>query len=115
MRLSGRRGKWAGNPLSLEIEDKKGSEDIYFHAEKDFHRVVEHDDDLKVGNDQTIEVKNNRTETVKEGNEKVKEYLALLKTGRTAIKAADPSAVVVLGALTGPSWAKNSTREPSGS
>jgi type VI secretion system secreted protein VgrG len=55
----------------LRFEDKKGSEDVYFHAEKDFHRVVEHDDDLKVGNDQTIEVKNNRTETVKEGNEKV--------------------------------------------
>ncbi len=55
----------------LRFEDKKGSEDIYFHAEKDFHRVVEHDDDLKVGNDQTIEIKNNRTETVKEGNEKV--------------------------------------------
>jgi type VI secretion system secreted protein VgrG len=55
----------------LRFEDKKDSEDVYFHAEKDFHRVVEHDDDLKVGNDQTIEIKNNRTENVKEGNEKV--------------------------------------------
>jgi type VI secretion system secreted protein VgrG len=55
----------------LRFEDKKGSEDVYFHAEKDFHRVVEHDDDLKVGHDQTISVKNNRTETVQEGNEKV--------------------------------------------
>jgi type VI secretion system secreted protein VgrG len=55
----------------LRFEDKKDSEDIYFHAQKDFHRVVEHDDDLKVGHDQTIEIKNDRTETVKEGNEKV--------------------------------------------
>ena len=55
----------------LRFEDKKGSEDIYFHAEKDFHRVVENDDDLKVGHDQTIEIKNNRTEKVKDGNEKV--------------------------------------------
>ncbi|MCI0460379.1 MAG: type VI secretion system tip protein VgrG [Gemmataceae bacterium] len=55
----------------LRLEDKKGSEDIYFHAQKDFHRVVENDDDLKVGRDQTIEIKNHRTETVKEGNEKV--------------------------------------------
>jgi len=55
----------------LRFGDKQGSEDIYFHAQKDFHRVVEHDDDLKVGNDQTIEIKNNRTEVVKEGNEKV--------------------------------------------
>ena len=36
-----------------------------------FHRVVENDDDLKVGHDQTIEIKNHRTETVKDGNEKV--------------------------------------------
>jgi type VI secretion system secreted protein VgrG len=55
----------------LRLEDKKGSEDIYFHAQKDFHRVVENDDDLKVGHDQTIEIKNDRTETVKEGNEKI--------------------------------------------
>jgi type VI secretion system secreted protein VgrG len=60
----------------LRFEDKKGSEDIYFHAQKDFHRVVENDDDLKVGHDQTIEVTNNRTETVKEGNETV-----TIKTG----------------------------------
>ena len=41
------------------------------HAQKDFHRDVENDDDLKVMHDQTIEIKNNRTETVKEGDEKV--------------------------------------------
>ena len=55
----------------LRLEDKKGSEEIYFHAQKDFNRVVENDDSLKVGHDQTIEIKNNRTEVVKEGNEKV--------------------------------------------
>jgi type VI secretion system secreted protein VgrG len=59
------------NCNELHFEDLKGSEDIFFHAEKDFHREVENDDDLKVGHDQTIAVKNNRTETVKEGNEKV--------------------------------------------
>jgi len=83
----------------LRFEDKKDAEEIYFHAEKDFHRVVENNDTLKVGfekkdkGDQTIEIHNNqqlivgnsnsddgsqaieiwkdRTETVKEGNEKV--------------------------------------------
>jgi type VI secretion system secreted protein VgrG len=55
----------------LRFEDKKDSEDILFHAEKDFHRVVENDDDLKVGNNQTIEIKKDRTETVTEGNETV--------------------------------------------
>jgi type VI secretion system secreted protein VgrG len=55
----------------LRFEDKKDSEDVYFHAQKDFHRVVENDDDLKVGNDQTITIKNNRTEEVQQGDEKV--------------------------------------------
>jgi type VI secretion system secreted protein VgrG len=55
----------------LRFEDKQGSEDIYFHAQKDFHRLVENDDDLKVGHNQTIEIKNDRTEVVKDGNEKI--------------------------------------------
>ncbi|KAF0815360.1 Actin cross-linking toxin VgrG1 [Andreprevotia sp. IGB-42] len=59
----------AENFNELRFEDKKDAEDIYFQAEKDFHRLVKNDDDLKVGHDQTIEVKNNRTETVKEGND----------------------------------------------
>lgn len=53
----------------LRFEDKKDSEDIYFHAQKDFHRVVEKDDDLKVGQHQTREIKNNRTTTIKEGDD----------------------------------------------
>jgi type VI secretion system secreted protein VgrG len=55
----------------LRFEDKKGSEDIYFHAQKDFHRVVENNDSLQVGNDQTITITNNRTETVQQGDEQV--------------------------------------------
>jgi type VI secretion system secreted protein VgrG len=61
----------------LRIEDKKGSEEIYFHAEKDFNRVVENNDTLKVGSpkaddgSQTIEIYKDRTETVKTGNEKI--------------------------------------------
>ncbi len=35
----------------LRFEDKKGSEEVYFHAEKDFNRVVENNDTLKVGFD----------------------------------------------------------------
>jgi type VI secretion system secreted protein VgrG len=50
----------------LRFEDKKDEEHIYFHAEKDFHRVVENNDDLKVGfekkdkGDQSIEIFNNQ-------------------------------------------------------
>ena len=61
----------------LRFEDKKSSEEIYFHAQKDFNRVVENNDDLKVGSSkaddgsQTIEIYKDRTETVKTGDEKV--------------------------------------------
>ncbi len=39
----------SANFNQLRFEDKKGSEEVYFHAEKDFNRVVENNDTLKVG------------------------------------------------------------------
>ncbi len=56
----------------LRFEDLKDEEEIYFHAEKNFVRIVENNDALKVGfdkqdpGDQTIEVFNNQV--VKIGN-----------------------------------------------
>ncbi|MBL3589258.1 MAG: type VI secretion system tip protein VgrG [gamma proteobacterium endosymbiont of Lamellibrachia anaximandri] len=47
----------------LRFEDKKGEEEVYFHAEKDFMRMVENDDTLNVGND--------RTTTIKEGDDQL--------------------------------------------
>ena len=65
------KGGAAADFNELRFEDKKGSEDVYFHAQKDFHRVVENNDDLVVMNNQTIEIKQNRTEVIKQGNEKI--------------------------------------------
>ncbi len=54
----------------LRFEDKKDSEEIYFHAERDFNRVVENNDTLAVGfakradGNQTIQVFNNQSLTV---------------------------------------------------
>ena len=59
----------------LRFEDKKGEEQVYFHAEKDFLRIVENNDSLKVGfdkkdaGDQTIEIFNHRTTTLEKGND----------------------------------------------
>ena len=71
----------------LRFEDLKDKEHIYFHAQKDFVRVVEHIDTLEVGyksskydkgklelkaegkpGDQLIDILNNRTVTVHEGD-----------------------------------------------
>ena len=69
---SSKQGK-AENFNELRFEDKAGSEHVYFHAEKDFQRVVENDDTLTVGKDgngnQSITIEKDRTVTVKEGNE----------------------------------------------
>lgn len=56
---------------ALRFEDKKGEEQIWLHAEKDFLREVENDDTLTVSHDQTATIKNDRTLTVQEGNQAV--------------------------------------------
>jgi type VI secretion system secreted protein VgrG len=59
----------------LRFEDKKGSEEVYFHAEKDFNCVVENNETRKIGLDkkdkgnQTLEIYNDRTATLKMGND----------------------------------------------
>lgn len=51
-----------GNELSFE--DKKGSELVYLHAEKDRTIKVENDESHNVGHDRTKSVQNNETTTV---------------------------------------------------
>src|SRR5262249_23374893 len=61
----------------LRFEDKKGEEQVYFRAEKNFDRVGENKDTLKVGfgkkdkGDQKIDIYNNRTATLEKGNDKL--------------------------------------------
>jgi type VI secretion system secreted protein VgrG len=50
----------------LRFEDKKGAEEVFMHAERDFNRVVKNNDTLKVGfetadkGDQSIGIKNDQ-------------------------------------------------------
>ena len=75
----------AENFNEIRFEDKKGSEELYVHAEKDFNCVIENNETRKIGLDkkdkgnQTIEIQNDRTVTLKEGNDK----LDILKGDRT--------------------------------
>ena len=54
----------------LRFEDKKGSEEVFVQAEKDYNRVVKNNDTLKVGfekadkGDQTIDIKNDQAVTI---------------------------------------------------
>jgi type VI secretion system secreted protein VgrG len=61
-----------GGSNEIRFEDKKGSEEVYLHAEKDLaisvehdkDQEVEHDETLRVGHDRTVTVEHNHTETV---------------------------------------------------
>ncbi|QDU41257.1 Phage-related baseplate assembly protein [Maioricimonas rarisocia] len=83
------QGDVTKNYNELRFQDKKGKEHIYFHAERDFTRVVENKDVLIVSDEkeitqkridkvtkdtakgsQTIEIYKNRTVTILSGDEK---------------------------------------------
>lgn len=70
--LSTDKGK-AKNFNELHFDDKIGKEKVYFHAERDFVRIVENNDELKIGFDgkdkgnQTIDIYNDRTITIDKG------------------------------------------------
>ncbi len=91
----------------LRFEDKKGSEEVYFHAEKDFVRIVENDDKLEVGlekkdpGDQTVDIHNNRTVTLAEGNDsltiKKGDQTIKVSVGKSTLHAAKSIELIVGG------------------
>ena len=72
------KGGTPANANALRFEDKKGSEEVWLHAEKDQRIEVENDESHWVGHDrtktidhdETVHVKNDRTETI-DHNEKI--------------------------------------------
>jgi type VI secretion system secreted protein VgrG len=48
----------------IRFEDKKGSEEVFFHAQKDHNLVVENDENKQVKHDQTLTVTNDRTKKI---------------------------------------------------
>jgi len=69
--------KGGGGSNELRFEDKKGSEEIYLHGQKDWTIAIENDKNQTVGNDETLSVGNDRTKTV--GNNQ-KESIGTNKT-----------------------------------
>ena len=69
IRTRSSKGGGATNFNELRFEDKKGSEQVSFQAEKDFKLLTKNDRDEEVGNNRTtIVTKGNDTLTVKMGN-----------------------------------------------
>ncbi len=65
------KGGAAANFNQLRFEDKKGSEQVYLHCEKDLLTLVEYSEVHTVGYDRTTTIENDNTRTVTKGNEKV--------------------------------------------
>ncbi len=65
------KGGSGDNYNEIRIEDKKGSELILVHAEKDLTTEVEHDENRTVGHDRITSIKNNETKTVEQGHETI--------------------------------------------
>lgn len=63
--------KGGGGFNEIRFEDKKDSEELYLHAQKDMKTEVLHDETWSIGNDETRTVKQNQTLEVQEGNQKI--------------------------------------------
>jgi type VI secretion system secreted protein VgrG len=61
------KGGSAGN--ELRFEDKKDSEEVLLHAEKDLNFTIKNDFTTAVDHDAIVNVKNDRTTSIAEGNE----------------------------------------------
>ncbi|RJQ70908.1 MAG: type VI secretion system tip protein VgrG [Desulfobacteraceae bacterium] len=48
----------------IRFEDKKGSEEIYIHGQKDWTIAIENDKNQTIGHDETLKVANDRTKAV---------------------------------------------------
>ena len=56
--------KGGGGSNEFRFEDKKGSEEVYIHGQKDWTIAIENDKNQSVGNNETLQVASNRTKSV---------------------------------------------------
>ena len=63
------KGGSYGNANALRFEDKKGSEQLWLHAEKNMDTSVENDESRTVGHDQVTIVNNHQTVVVEKGRD----------------------------------------------
>jgi type VI secretion system secreted protein VgrG len=106
-----------GGSNELRFEDKAGSEQVYFHAQKDFLREVEHDDAHKIKHDQKSEITGKRDVTIETGNDTLTvssgDLIVKVSAGKITVEAMqsielkvgsnsvkiDPAGVTVTGTL----------------
>ncbi len=63
------KGGGADNFNEIRFEDKKGSEELFVHAEKDLVVTAKNDERRTIGHDRTTSIQRHDTRTVKEGDD----------------------------------------------
>jgi type VI secretion system secreted protein VgrG len=90
----------------LRFEDKKGSEEIYLHGQKDWNIKIEHDkgqlighDEMKeVGNDETIQIDHDRKKLVKHDQVERVDHDKTIKVGNNHSESIGANEKVGVGA-----------------
>ncbi len=67
--LKSESSKGGGGNNEFRFEDKKDSEEIYMHAQKDYNVKIENDATWEILNDETVTIKNQRKVTIEEADE----------------------------------------------
>ncbi|MFO1065039.1 MAG: type VI secretion system tip protein TssI/VgrG [Pirellulales bacterium] len=89
----------------LTFDDTKDLESIYFHSERDFQRVVENNDTLKVGfdkkspGDQTIEIYNDQKLTIGVGSSAGSQTIEISKNRSVTVDQGNDTLTVKQGDL----------------
>lgn len=87
----------------IRFEDKKDSEEVYIHAERDMNRVVENNDSIKVGHDkkdagdQTIDIFHDQTVTIGNDQKSDIKHDQSTKIGNTCVFEAQTSIELKVG------------------
>lgn len=93
--------KGGGGSNEIRFEDKKDSEEIFVHAQKDMTIKVENDRKKDVLHDEINTIKNDRTTTIQEGNEKLVvskgDRTVQVATGKETYEVKGERAVTVTG------------------
>lgn len=58
-----------GGSNEIRFEDKKGSEEIYIHGQKDWTITIENDKNQSIGHDESLSVGNDRTKSVQKSQD----------------------------------------------
>jgi len=96
-----------GGSNELRFEDKKGSEEIYLHGQKDWTIVIENDKNQNVGNNETLSIGKNRSKTVgKNESESIGENKSI-SVGKNHNESIGSSATISVGENESVSIGKN--------